>query len=1089
MMQENRRPSEVVASIAEYVSKLPGELGLAVGAMKAAEEGQDRGGSHRVAEPNRLLPIRREAVEKYCERLGVEVQRWVLLSVDALNFMYLGGQKKIGGEILSEPQRKTLEMIIDNVEFFMTHETPLKSKEHLQYDLGRVRFDYSGEPVAIMEELEAASVIACWPKPGEAGIQPAAKFVKEEVREWLESPNKTLLPRCYWPTKPPKSRVRATDKEWELIVEAAVARNMMREVSEDEILRDQEGRMVLNGAGAVPKYKIIGGEEKKLQRFISILVPSNSYQDHMPGDDRHLPYVGQISMLQLEEGENLIVDSEDLTSCFNLFELPPEWGGMMTFSKQVSSKVFGGPAGKMSWVAMKVVPMGWINSVSLMQSVVRTLVFEESDIPVTSEISKMKRFPEDTSASLVYLDSYDELRKIQKEATSILQGESSDRHKRFTATCNRFGLALNEGKRLLGSLVGNLQGGMIDGERGTFAASPDKLSSLVGYGAMLLSLDQVSEFELRHFTGKALFAMAFRRPAMSIIEALFHEIERAKAARRRIELAPKAKDEIVMILALIPLLRMNIRAPLDDEVTITDASPMGAGGGVATTFKREPDTEDHEGTECFHCQGAFENGRYPCPASCRVALCSVECQWRHRNGPCKRRGYPVPKFGERFSGAKAPLTDAVAKVGLLEVQQPYDLKTGFDFFTDDGRAALEELEGDPHLFAEHYAPCCKLFSRARGRPVRLPDGRTIPGPQPVRDHANLMGFKWLSKDMKQRLRHSNTMANRGISRLRKAKAAGRIGTMEHPYNSWLWYWKGITELQEEGFDYAAGSMCCFGGRREKWFALLGNSDLIQAEVNMPECPGHRGLLSYEVHYNDQGQLVFDTEEESQYPYGWCEKYALGLRKEVERSGLHHEGRYEGRRLWVLDQLSQSTERLKEESAANNLAGDITYLEMTMQHGQEAAHLKEMIRRLAIRGAELKLMYHDGAEEMPYPAYRWYFRKVFSFRWKQDLHINIGELNSFNTMAERRSAHPSKHGSRYMAILDSQVVRGAVGKGRSSSKPMNRGLRKTAALLIASDAYPLLAWTISAWNWADQPSRVFTWQKERTCGLLGCNEEV
>lgn len=58
---------------------------------------------------------------------------------------------------------------------------------------------------------------------------------------------------------------------------------------------------------------------KQLQRFISILVPSNAYQKHMEGDDQHLPYLGQLSVLGLEEHEQFLVDSEDLTSCFNLF--------------------------------------------------------------------------------------------------------------------------------------------------------------------------------------------------------------------------------------------------------------------------------------------------------------------------------------------------------------------------------------------------------------------------------------------------------------------------------------------------------------------------------------------------------------------------------------------------------------------------------------------------------------------------------------------------------------------------------------------------------------------------------------------------
>lgn len=48
-----------------------------------------------------------------------------------------------------------------------------------------------------------------------------------------------------------------------------------------------------------------------LQRFISALVPSNRYQDHMGGDDRHLPYLGQMSMLDIEKGEDLLIYSED----------------------------------------------------------------------------------------------------------------------------------------------------------------------------------------------------------------------------------------------------------------------------------------------------------------------------------------------------------------------------------------------------------------------------------------------------------------------------------------------------------------------------------------------------------------------------------------------------------------------------------------------------------------------------------------------------------------------------------------------------------------------------------------------------------
>ena len=165
----------------------------------------------------------------------------------------------------------------------------------------------------------------------------------------------------------------------------------------------------------------------------------------------------------------------------------------------------------------------------------------------------------------------------------------------------------------------------------------------------------------------------------------------------------------------------------------------------------------------------------------------------------------------------------VGREGGVDLQPPYDLHFGFDYFSDDGRKFLEELENDPLLAAKQWAPCCKLFSRARGRSITLPSGRVIQGPQPVRDRGHLMGFSNLSADMKQRLRKSNKMALKAIRRLESAQEREAVATLEHPYNSWLWYCKPIMTLAEDHFDYAAGSMCCFGGERTKWYNGMHSS--------------------------------------------------------------------------------------------------------------------------------------------------------------------------------------------------------------------------------------------------------------------------
>ena len=81
-----------------------------------------------------------------------------------------------------------------------------------------------------------------------------------------------------------------------------------------------------------------------------------------------------------------------------------------------------------------------------------------------------------------------------------------------------------------------------------------------------------------------------------------------------------------------------------------------------------------------------------------------------------------------------------------------------------------------------------------------------------------------------------------------------------------------------------------------------------------------------------------------------------------------------------------------------------------------------------------------------------------------------EVNAFVTMQRTRSRDPAKHGTRYLSIVDSMVTRGAVAKGRSPSRAINHLLRKSAALNMAADTYPVAVWTVSDWNFSDAASR-------------------
>ena len=1069
-LEQQRSPEEVMVWLRELQPELDSPLSGYCEVIREMEDDQPTTGAPEATEPLNLLPVCISAVEERMRGKEAQASSRLVSMVEVLNYLAVMGKPRMGPPKMTAAQELMVDRLFRAVERFISKGGHVGPFEQACEALGSVKFDYSGEPINYMEDLVAEKVIPCWPQPGEAAVQDAVKFVPPVVREWLSSPSMCLLPEAAWPDSPPRSRVRASDEEWEKIVTAAVARGMMRQVPDEDVFRDARGNMVLNGAGGVKKVKAVGGVSKTLQRFISILVPSNTYQRHMPGDDVHLPYLGQMSMMEIDEDEEVLIDSEDLTSCFNLFRLPKAWSGMSVFAKRVSARVFGGPATEMTYVGMAVVPMGWINSVALMQTVVRSLVFGLSKVPSDSEVSKLKWFPEDDSVSVVYLDSFDELRRVSKGYREILSGKPSERHRQFVHTCDHLELPLNKGKQLVGAVHGVLQGGDFDGIEGIFEASHDKKIGIFDLGIGLLGAGEATEFELRHFAGKALFAMAFRRPTMAILEAIFVDMGKAQGVPK-VKLSRRTMDEIYMVLTLLPVVSMNLRAQYDREVCITDASTTGGGGAIATSFKFDPATVRHDGERCLNCDRELENDRVLlCPTGCQAMLCSLRCIEQHRHDHCKRKEYVMPKFGERFSGPHAPLSYAVAEVGGIEVQEPFDYLRGDDFFSDAGKAKLERLESDPALVCEHWAPECKLFSRARGRPVQLPDGRTVAGPQALRDHHHVMGFPWASAQDKIKLRKSNNMALRGLKRGKGEFGRTRYLTLEHPYNSWLWYFSLIEELENAGFTFASGSNCCWGGDREKWYAVLNNCPGIQEKIHRPSCPGHPNLLGYGATVRPDGSLLFATEEEAEYKRDWCRAYAQGLKNELEAQGWIKEAIKDGRCAWLQSELQKSTERLAVPATCETVASIIWDMEQNMYQGTEAMHLREMARRMGIRGNDLRLHLAQDDLEVPYPAYRWHWKEVLSYAWREERPINEAEVGAFNVMLRRRAKDPKYHEMRYLGIVDSFVTRGAVTKGRSGSKALNRLLKQSAAIQLGSDQYPQLGWTISRWNFADGASR-------------------
>ena len=1018
-----------------------------------------------------LLPVSLKGIE---ELSGINsfVKDWAVMICLVLNFQFCGQSN--GARVMEHPEKLTPRQeeavrknVIPAIERMIGHDPLVPSIEEIKEELERKGQDYDGSTWVVMEQLDYDQVLACWPDKTHAAVAPIEDFLTGPSREQILRPGDSILPFEEWPQKVPKSYVRADDSTWERLISEGYRRGLFQMCPDSEVLRSASGELILNGAGAVPKMK--GGVKK--QRFISIFCPLNAVSAKIEGAESTLPYVGQISLLEIPEEGQIVIDSEDMASAFNLFKMPEGWRGLFVYEKKVPARCLGGDSDDMVFAALRTVPMGWLSAVGVVQFAIRHLAFDVAKLPEEAEIQKWKEIPKGQKL-LLYLDSVDQLRLVSNTMAKVVKDSPSPEHQKFSDACDQKGLPRNSAKSLAGALVGSLQGGELRSEEGVFMLHPEKMRMDIALCLYVLTMTKWQRRETSGLVGRLIFAGAFRRPLLAALEEIFVMFQ--KNPRGRIP-SSRVVDEVLSMLFLLPLSFTNVRARICPDLHATDASPTGAGSCVAKQLKRTIGTPDSTDLTCSVCRREMgeliaTGQEVDCPRGCGRRTCSVDCHLVHAPN-CEHRGAAAATFSERWSGPNCPLSAAVVREGI-EVLTPYDVRRdeSMDFFTETGKchwSRLDEEDAD----AEHHAPDCKTMSRARGRPFWIGNDYHL-GPPALRDERNVMGFKGLTGASAVKVRQGNKMALKSIARCKSRHEKGKLFSLEHPLNSFLWYMKATVELAGmPGVRLATFSNCCFGGQRTKWTTVMTNSKKLYEALHWPHCQHAFSNQGYQPYYDEQGNIVFPTEEEAQYPEGLAQAYAKAIKEELSEAGMVPQGIEDARMATISSQLDKY-HRMDDPELKAAMAQRIMEMERSLEQGKEHEALRFLLRNGHYRGTDIRLsLVNQGQRELiPYPAYRWLWRDVLSFRWKQEAHINELEAQALVAHVKRLLREKENQGRRFLVVLDSQVLYYAVGKGRSPSRRLNRILKRLSALVLFGDVYVLPVWTLSAWNYADIPSR-------------------
>ena len=156
-------------------------------------------------------------------------------------------------------------------------------------------------------------------------------------------------------------------------------------------------------------------------------------------------------------------------------------------------------------------------------------------------------------------------------------------------------------------------------------------------------------------------------------------------------------------------------------------------------------------------------------------------------------------------------------------------------------------------------------------------------------------------------------------------------------------------------------------------------------------------------------------------------------------------------------------------------GDWRESERLKEASQKIVH--HYLRRMEFRGSDVRLdlgvlFKPDMAPRTSIDPSRWVWSVAHTYPYKTREHINLLELRSILHALEWRARTATFHSCRFLHLSDSQICLAVLTKGRSSSRRINRILRRISALCLCLNLYPLWAWVESRLNPADEQSRRF-----------------
>ena len=903
-------------------------------------------------------------------------------------------------------------------------------------------------------------------------------------------------------------------------------------IKESEVHHIQ-GSPLLNGLFGVSKGEYDGGWE--VRRLIMNLIPLNCICRGLEGDVGTLPSWSGMNAFHMMPTDDLLISSEDVRCFFYIFRVPSNWHPFLAFNRLVSPGVCGVNEGR-HYLCSTVLPMGFRNSVALAQHVHRVVVQNavrnsRLGLGSESEIRKDKAFSSSGHLYRVYLDNFDELRKVNRSLADTLEGKVSPLALGLQEEYLSRGIPKHPKKSVQQRRVAEVQGAVVDGKAGVAYPKPDKILKYAQLACLLLNEDKATQRQAQVIGGGFVYFAMFRRPLLGCLNSLWTFITSFEGLPPFVTkpLPPNVKEEICRMIGLVPLAALTFRNHISEHVSASDASEFGGGvtvskglspaGCVASQCAVRGDIVEPE-----ELSGVLTIGLFDGIGALRVATDALG--WHvvgHISVECNAQA-------SRVVESKFPNCSFVDKV---EVVTP-DLVT--EWACKYGQVGLVLIGAGP--------PCQGVSGLNSDRKGALRDHRSclfqhVPR---IRDLVKSR-FPWAQVRTLMESVASMDEADRTVMSAAIGCSPWKVDaadfSLAHRPRLYWFDW--------ETFD-TPGVTCTFGTGHPDTAVhelaaklSLAENDYLEPgwrrveEKALPtfttsrprEHPGRKpaGLLQCEVHevqrwqqddhrfppyqyldrhllINSQGEMRLPNAEEREVILGFPKGYTmhcLGKKDQGSRQHLDLRLTLLGNSWsvpvvsWLLQYLGSALgfhEPMSPEEVVARCAPGCrrdlqTYIArppMKIQRqkkviGHELSLVQKLCRLVSIKGEDLMLQsstedvakYHRLRTSVPARLWKW--RTAASWAWKGGKeHINVLELRAVLCALKWRIEKQHKVQIKLVHMVDSQVCLHALSRGRSSSRKLRRTLLRINSLLLATGCQVMWAYVHTKENPADAPSR-------------------